>query len=164
MRNNFANTIMLGLLLAACAPSQQPATAGQACPLATTRFENVTGFKAALMAGPAGAGPFGKKIRRSESYLHIEIQNTSAKQIAGVRIGTTYYDSVEEIVGEPHLVTQTVKTRPGKTMIVDHPDDEFTNGDKTLVVGWVDKVFFFDGSSWQDDGSHTCGARTRSPR
>jgi hypothetical protein len=92
MRNNFANTIMLGLLLAACAPSQQPATAGRACPLAITRFENVTGFKATLMAGPAGAGPFGKKIRRSESYLHIEIQNTSAKQIAGVRIGPTYYD------------------------------------------------------------------------
>ena len=91
------------------------------------------------------------------STLNVKYKNTSEKEIQGVKFNATFYDSTND----PHPIggfQDSGKLKPGKSTLGEwHAGWEKRYGE--LAGGaevWVEKVAFNDGTSWQDDGEHTC--------
>ena len=74
----------------------------------------------------------------------------------------SYYNSVQEVQHVSDVITPTgAKLKPKKSFSVVQSDWVSVGTERMHLVGWVDKVAFADGTSWTDDGTHTCKATSK---
>ena len=121
----------------------------QTCPVNITRLESSSNAKAGVIAALANT-------RSSSTWLILNFQNVSDKQIAGARFTVVYLNSVGEAAYTQSLTTPSLKLKPGKTSGLIQADDGITGGQKVQTVGSVNRVMF-------SDGTMTAAYRARSP-
>jgi hypothetical protein len=124
------------------------------CPVVIKGLESSSSAKAGLFAALTSSAP-------SNSYLILKYQNNSQKQVSGVRFVVAYLNSVREVVDTEDLTTPAQKLKPGKSFSLVRPDDYITNGQRVEIIGWVARVLFSDGSSWNDAGTKSCAVTSR---
>jgi hypothetical protein len=134
---------LVGITLSCFAADQQ------SCPVSITHLESSSNAKAGVMAALAGAAS-------SNTWLVLKYRNETGKVISGVRFVVVYFNSVLEPVHTEDITTPTQKFKPGKTDSLIQADDYITGGQKATTAGWVAKVLFSDGTSWEDNGSRSC--------
>lgn len=110
--------------------------ADQSCPVTVTKTEILPG-----MRGDA---------------ISVEFRNLGDKPVAAEKFFYNWVDGVGDERPGGALVSQK-KLKPGdKKAIgsgpVPHPDGTYPHA-------WVAVTKFADGSTWRDDGSHSCGAK-----
>lgn len=95
-------------------------------------------------------------VKNLASQISVSLQNTSGKQVASYRVGLTFYD----VNGKAHNFSQSFSDHiamksHGKRTAIWHSAaaHQFLF---PLAQAYLLDATFTDGTSWTDDGSHTC--------
>jgi hypothetical protein len=95
-------------------------------------------------------------VKNLASQISVSLQNTSGKQVAGYRIGLTFYD----VNGKAHSFPQSfsdniaMKLHGKRTAIWHSPAAHQYL--LPLAQAYLLDANFTDGTIWTDDGSHAC--------
>ncbi len=101
----------------------------------------------------------GRGFKQMGYDLTVKWKNVSSKEIAAVKFGIAWIDPV----GDEHPAYTTFsgedRVKPGQTKKYqwEIPLDQ----DETRAIGWVVKVKFKDGTTWEDDDSRACKGRSK---
>ena len=120
-----------------------PVAAVESCPVIIQSLGSSSSLKAGLLAALAQSGS-------SNYWLIIKYQNASQKPISGIRFTVVYLNSVREPVNTEDVTTSGGILKPGKSFQIIQPDSGQS------VVGWVARILFADGTTWDDDGTKSC--------
>jgi hypothetical protein len=96
------------------------------------------------------------QVKDTASQLALDFQNTSGKQIASYRFGLTFFD----LAGKPHAFPQALAERVQMQSKGHRRAIWQTKLAQRFLFpyaqAFLQQVSFTDGTSWVDDGSHSC--------
>ena len=136
-----------------------PLTKPQKCPVSIINLTSGNSLKASMVVSMESQG---NSRSIGKSFLTVKYQNNSNQEVTGIGFRVSYLNSVQEIQHVSDVITPTgAKLKPKKSFTVVQPDWVYVGTEKMKLSGWVDKVVFADGTSWNDDGSKVCAATSR---
>ena len=91
----------------------------------------------------------------------VEIRNNSNKKIVGAKIHMVYYDAVGDPKDNGIDYTSDGKLNPNKKSLYVWKTRFLVDDSSQGATAWVMKVLFDDGSTWEDDGTKACSAKSR---
>jgi hypothetical protein len=97
------------------------------------------------------------------SYLLIQFTNTSTKTIVAVRFGVAFVDALADAHQSVYSYDSDSTVKPGKSSHPVWSDGVYAGspGHKVGAIVWVEKLRFADDTFFVNDGSRSCGARTK---
>jgi len=136
-------------------PSESPVApqTSQLCPVVITKLtEAPVGSlnKTTLAAAIVG--------NRDVGHVGINYQNQSDREVLTVRFGLGYVNTMHELDHIEFADTREHKVKPGKSFGLITSTGNWSLGDPTKHVAWVEKILFVDGTYWNDNGSRSCAS------
>jgi hypothetical protein len=95
-------------------------------------------------------------VKNLASQISVSLQNTSGKQVTSYRVGLIFYDVNGKVHAFPHSFSDNIamKSHGKRTAIWHSPNShQFLF---PLAQAYLLDVTFTDGTSWTDDGTHSC--------
>jgi hypothetical protein len=143
------------------------ATMLQSCPVSVTGLSSGVSF-AHMFVDALTTSQFERQVDetihngQSKHYLDVRVHNDSDKSVAAFEFGAIYLNKMgDEAASTTYISQNTRPIRPGgemKTTAMDRETLAQTGSGEVKV--YVGRVRFDDGSSWQDDGTHSCSRTT----
>lgn len=148
--------------------SAPPVKSIQSCPVLVTRAVSSWGGFGHALVDALTTSRFQQQLDlvthggEPKHYLDMRIRNDSQTPVMGIETTAVYYNRIGDQITSSTIIPQNDKPiKPGSELRSYTMDRSalMQNGLGELEV-FVSRVRFVDGTTWQDDGSHSCSFKS----